>query len=92
MPRAFCRGGAKPNGPGGQRTAGRGRKNRGGIAIANKTGEIDGVRNDVAIVDPAGEIPYILVVLTKGLRNEGAGNAGIAAISRRVYTRLHAAS
>lgn len=63
-----------------------------GIAIANKTGEIDGVRNDVAIVDPAGEIPYILVVLTKGLRNEGAGNAGIAAISRRVYTRLHAAS
>ena len=45
-----------------------------------------------SIVDPAGEIPYILVVLTKGLRNEGAGNAGIAAISRRVYTRLHAAS
>ncbi len=61
-----------------------------GIAIANKTGEIDGVRNDVAIVDPAGEIPYILVVLTKGLRNEGAGNAGIAAISRRVFAHLHA--
>lgn len=61
-----------------------------GIPVANKTGEIDGVRNDVAIVDPAGEIPYVLVVLTKGLRNEGAGNAGIAAISRRVYTRLHA--
>jgi beta-lactamase class A len=61
-----------------------------GIAVANKTGEIDGVRNDVAIVDPAGEIPYVLVVLTKGLRNEGAGNAGIAAISRRVFAHLHA--
>lgn len=61
-----------------------------GIAVANKTGEIDGVRNDVAIVDPAGEIPYVLVVLTKNLRNEGAGNAGISAISRRVFAKLHA--
>jgi beta-lactamase class A len=51
---------------------------------AHKTGEIDGVRNDAAIVDPFGDDPYVLVVLTRDLRNAEAGNAGIAAIAHRV--------
>lgn len=57
--------------------------------VANKTGEIDGVRNDAAIVDPYGDSPYILVVLTRDLTDVGAGDPGIAAIARRVNARLH---
>ncbi len=36
-----------------------------GTPCAHKTGEIDGVRNDAGIVDPFGDTPYVLVVLTK---------------------------
>ena len=59
-----------------------------GTPCAHKTGEIDGVRNDAAIVDPFGDVPYLLVVLTKDLRDQDAGNRGIAAIARRVDDAL----
>jgi beta-lactamase class A len=55
-----------------------------GTPCANKTGEIDGVRNDAAIVDPYGDAPYVLVVLTRALDDTTAGDRGIAAIARRV--------
>ncbi len=55
-----------------------------GTPCANKTGEIDGVRNDAAIVDPFGDTPFILVVLTRALENTYAGDHGIAAIARRI--------
>jgi beta-lactamase class A len=55
-----------------------------GTPCANKTGEITQVRNDGAIVDPFGDTPYVLVVLTRALDDTGAGNRGIAAIARRV--------
>ncbi|HXP94582.1 MAG TPA: serine hydrolase [Candidatus Binatia bacterium] len=56
--------------------------------VANKTGEIDGVRNDAAIVDPFGSFPYVIVVLTKHLEDESSGTAAISRISRRVYDTL----
>jgi beta-lactamase class A len=59
-----------------------------GTPCANKTGEIDRVRNDAAIVDPYGEGPYVLVVLTRALEDTRAGNRGIAAIARRVDRAL----
>ena len=59
-----------------------------GTPCAHKTGEIDGVRNDAAIVDPFGDVPYILVVLTRDLRDVSAGNAGIGAIAHRVDAAL----
>lgn len=55
-----------------------------GTPCAHKTGEIDGVRNDAGIVDPFGDVPYVLVVLTRDLRDDAAGNAGIGAITRRI--------
>jgi beta-lactamase class A len=55
-----------------------------GTPCANKTGEITQVRNDGAIVDPYGDDPYVLVVLTRALDDTNAGNRGIAAIARRV--------
>jgi len=59
-----------------------------GTPCAHKTGEIDGTRNDAGIVDPFGDDPYILVVLTRELADDDAGNAGIAAITRRVDAYL----
>ncbi len=55
-----------------------------GTPCAHKTGEIDYTRNDAGIVDPFGDSPYVLVVLTRSLRDHGAGDAGIAAIAKRV--------
>jgi beta-lactamase class A len=57
-----------------------------GTPCANKTGEIDSVRNDAAIVDPYGDAPYVLVVLTRALDDTNAGDRGIAAIARRVHS------
>jgi beta-lactamase class A len=61
-----------------------------GTPCAHKTGEITGVRNDAAIVDPFGDVPYILVALTKELDDQEAGDAGIAAIAHRVDATLRA--
>ncbi len=55
-----------------------------GVPVANKTGEIDGVRNDVAIVDPYGEAPYVLSVLTKDLNDFSNGVIAIRRIAKAV--------
>ncbi|MGH8164710.1 MAG: serine hydrolase, partial [Rhodanobacteraceae bacterium] len=59
-----------------------------GVPCANKTGEIDGTRNDVAVVDPFGDSPYVLAVLTEHLASDARAVAGIAGISRVVYDRV----
>ena len=38
-----------------------------GVPVANKTGELDGSRSDIAIVQPFGDSPYILVLYSKWL-------------------------
>jgi len=38
-----------------------------GVAVANKTGELDGSRSDIAIVQPFGDSPYVLTVYSKWL-------------------------
>jgi beta-lactamase class A len=54
------------------------------VQIANKTGELDFVRSDAAIVDPFGEGPYVLVILTKELDYPGLAYPDIAAIAKRI--------
>jgi len=56
-----------------------------GVPLANKTGEIDGVRNDIGIVDPFGEAPYVIAVLTKDLNDFSLGNIAIRRISKAVH-------
>ncbi len=63
-----------------------------GTPCAHKTGEIDYTRNDAGVVDPFGDAPYVLVVLTKSLRDSSAGDAGIAAIAHRVDATLRGAA
>ena len=60
-----------------------------GIPLANKTGEIDGVRNDIGIVDPFGEKPYIIAVLTKDLLDFSLGNIAIRRIAKAVHGALY---
>jgi beta-lactamase class A len=55
------------------------------VVVANKTGEIDGTRNDVAIVSPFGDAPYVLAVYTKWLTNYAEGYAAIHRIARLSY-------
>jgi beta-lactamase class A len=58
------------------------------VPIANKTGELDYVRSDAAIVDPNGESPYVLVILTKELDYPGLAYPDIAAIAKRIDTGM----
>ena len=59
-----------------------------GTRVAHKTGEITAVSHDAAVVYPAGRRPYVIVVLTKGLRQSAASSALIADISRIVYANV----
>jgi beta-lactamase class A len=59
-----------------------------GTQVANKTGEITGVRNDVAIVEPFGDVPYVLVVMTKELRDYAAGVAAIRRVAHDVNSAI----
>jgi beta-lactamase class A len=56
-----------------------------GTRVAHKTGEITAVSHDAAIVYPGGRKPYVLVVLTKGVRESAQSSALIADISRMVW-------
>jgi len=60
-----------------------------GIPLANKTGEIDGVRNDIGIVDPLGDSPYVIAVLTKDLADFSLGNMAIRKIAKAVHGALY---
>ena len=56
-----------------------------GTKVAHKTGEITAVSHDAAVVYPPGRKPYVLVVLTKGIRDGSASSALIADISRIIW-------
>ena len=54
------------------------------VVIANKPGELAGVRNDVGIVF-AGNRPFVIVVMTAYLEHERDGNDAIAKIAGAAY-------
>lgn len=57
-----------------------------GTYAANKTGWVDGVAHDVALVRPEATTPYVLVVCTTTSLAEERANALIAEISRVVWS------
>jgi beta-lactamase class A len=61
------------------------------VPIANKTGELDRVRSDAAIVDPLSESPYVLVILTRNLEYPGLAYGEIAQFAQRIDTTLRRA-
>jgi beta-lactamase class A len=56
-----------------------------GIPVANKTGELDGTRNDIAIVEPYGDSPYILTVYSKSVTDYTALYDAIHRYARLSY-------
>ncbi len=56
-----------------------------GTRVAHKTGDITAVAHDAAIVYPPSRPPYVLVVLTRGIRDEAKSSKLIADISAMVY-------
>jgi beta-lactamase class A len=56
-----------------------------GTPVANKTGELDGTRNDIAIVEPYGDSPYILAIMTADAYDYAAAYAAIHAVTRATY-------
>ena len=56
-----------------------------GTGVAHKTGSITAVLHDGALVYPPGRPPYVLVVLTRGIRDEQAARALIRDVTREVH-------
>ena len=56
-----------------------------GVRVAHKTGDITAVAHDAAIVYPPARRPYVLVVLTRGIKDEKQSSKLIADISAMVY-------
>ena len=56
-----------------------------GIPVAHKTGWIQGILHDAAIVYPPGRAPYVLVVLTGNIPQEDVARSLIADLSRIVW-------
>ena len=59
-----------------------------GTRVAHKTGWITGVSHDAALIYPPGRKPYVLVVLTKGIRERPVAQKLIADISRLVWESI----
>ncbi|WP_338029832.1 serine hydrolase [Gluconacetobacter takamatsuzukensis] len=61
----------------------------GGTPVAHKTGWVNGVRNDAAIVFLPNGAHYILVELSRDLPDEAAGIRVLNAVSGTVFTAYH---
>jgi Beta-lactamase class A len=61
-----------------------------GIRVAHKTGEITAVSHDAAIIYPNERKPYILVVLTRGIKDPKESAALISDISRLTWSHVMA--
>jgi beta-lactamase class A len=58
------------------------------VPVANKTGAIDGTRNDVAIVNPFGNSPFVLAILTKHIDDYGETYQAMRRITRALYRKV----
>jgi beta-lactamase class A len=58
------------------------------VPAANKTGSITGIEHDAAIVFPPGRKPYVLAVLSRGVKSSQEGESLIARLSRIVFREV----
>jgi beta-lactamase class A len=60
------------------------------VPVAHKSGQLPGVRHDAGVVyGPGG--PYVVVVLTDDLADQGEAEAFIAGLARDVYDHFRRA-
>jgi len=57
-----------------------------GVAVAHKSGWVDGVSHDAALVEPLGEEPWVLVVLTSSRLSDNEGTGLIAAAGAAAWS------
>jgi beta-lactamase class A len=57
-----------------------------GVAVANKTGWVEGVRHDIALVCEPQRPPVVMAILTTGL-DDDAAEQRIAALAGRLWAR-----
>jgi beta-lactamase class A len=62
-----------------------------GVRVGHKTGEITATHHDAAIVYPAGEAPYVLVVLTRAIPDRAVAVRLTADLARAVHAALRPA-
>lgn len=62
-----------------------------GVKVAHKTGWFPGVYHDAAIVEPPRGKPFVLVVLTRGIKDDRRAHRLVADITRLVYRHAEAA-
>ncbi len=56
-----------------------------GAQVANKTGQIEGTHDDIAIVEPFGDSPFVLAIMTSEAYDDRASYAAIHAVTRAAY-------
>jgi beta-lactamase class A len=59
-----------------------------GVSVAHKTGWIERVYHDAAIVYPPQHSPYVVVILTSGLSEKDEAPALVAALSAEIYRQV----
>ncbi|MBV8197569.1 MAG: serine hydrolase [Candidatus Eremiobacteraeota bacterium] len=59
-----------------------------GTRVANKTGELEGTRNDVAIVEPFGDAPFVLAIMTADAYDYSAAYRAIHTMTRLAYAAV----
>ncbi|MBV9055998.1 MAG: serine hydrolase [Candidatus Eremiobacteraeota bacterium] len=59
-----------------------------GTRVANKTGELEGTRNDIAIVEPFGDSPFVLAIMTRGAYDYSAAYRAIHTVTRLAYAAV----
>ena len=55
------------------------------VSVAHKTGWIDQLYHDAAVVYPPQHTPYVLVIMTSGFAEETEAHALVAGLSRAIY-------
>lgn len=59
-----------------------------GTRVAHKTGSITAIHHDAAIVYPPGGAPYVLVIMTEGIEDQGESSALGSAITAAVHAAI----
>ena len=59
-----------------------------GTRVAHKTGSITEIRHDAAIVFPQNDRPYVIVILTQGIKEETKADSLIASIAKTVHQAI----
>ena len=59
-----------------------------GTVVAHKTGSFAGVYHDAAVVEPPGRKPFVLVVMTRGIKPDDDARKVVAEIARAAYQEV----